>query len=90
MTSHELVNFLLAHSVEILKLVESRKFFYVQSVRCYHVGFTFEQMFGLKTGDVRDSCEHVTEMRGSAFHAVSVIDLPFSSLFIHIKLQEKK
>lgn len=88
-SSDELVDFLFGESVEVLELVEGGEFDDVQSVGSDDVRFTFEKMLSLQAGDFRNCGEHVCQVRSGPFQTVSVVNLPFARLFIHVKLQKE-
>lgn len=90
MASNELVYLLFANSVQILEFVQRGKFLYVQPVRRNYIRLSLQQMFSFETSYVGNGSEHVRQVRGRAFHTVSMVNLPFPCLLVYAELQIKR
>lgn len=86
MAADEIVNFLFRLLVEVLEFVNRRKLRNVQSVRYDAIRLPLQKVLAFIGRDVRDGGEDICRMSGCPLDAVSMINPPFASLRIHIKI----
>ena len=88
MTPNEIVDLLLGHGVQVLKLVHGRKLDDVQAVGRDAVRLAFEQVLRLVRGDVRDGGKDVGAVRCGALDAVAVVDAALAGFVVDVKVLE--
>jgi hypothetical protein len=85
MTTHEIVDLFLGLLMQILELVNGRELCHVETIGQNSIRLSLQQVFRLKSGDVRDGCEYVTSMRRGSLNAVAMVYTTLPGLGIHIK-----
>ena len=86
MTADEIMDLLFGLLVQVLEFVHGGEFLDVESIRQYSIRLSFQEMLALVCSDVRNGGEYIGRVSGSPFDAISVIDAPFASLSINIKV----
>lgn len=87
-TSHEIIDPLLADLMQVLELVSGGELLDIQTVGQNTVRLALEEMLALVGGDVRDGGEDIGGVGGTAFNAVSVVDASLSGLGITVEVLE--
>ena len=86
MTADEIVDLLLGLLVQVLEFVHGGEFLDVESIRQYSIRLSFQEVLALVCSDVRNGGEDIRRVGGGPFDAISVIDAPFASLSINVKV----
>lgn len=72
--------------MKILKFVHGLEFDDVQTIWKNAIGLALEEMFGLKSSDMRNGGENVSTMGSASLYTIAMIDAPLACLVIDVKI----